>query len=63
MNLDMEVDDDIGVSEQQQDGIICCGSCFQLLKILSNPPITCGCEQWMRVEILNRREHEVSPRF
>ena len=45
MNLDVEVDDDIGVSEQQQDGIICCGSCFQLLKILSNSPITCGCEQ------------------
>ena len=63
MNLDMEVDDDNGVSEQQQDGIICCGSCFQLLKILSNSPITCGCEQWMRVEILKRGEHGVSPRF
>lgn len=63
MNLDMEVDDENGVSEQQQDGIICCGSCFQLPKILSSSPITCGCEQWMRVEILKGGNMGVSPRF
>lgn len=63
MNLDMEVDDENGVSEQQQDGIICCGSCFQLLKILSCSPVTCGCEQWMRVEILKGGNMGVSPRF
>lgn len=63
MNLDMEADDENGVSEQQQDGIICCGSCFQLLKILSSSPITCGCEQWMRVEILKGGNMGVSPRF